>query len=161
MQVGVIMLNDFGPFSTQWSCDVKKRRRKSGEKLGRVTAIQVITASATASRKNMRKRTLAGSPVTRDKGVKATAKVTAAAGEKERVRPVPSENRVLLEVARSGITRLPARLSSGREIAKLTVASQVSGQSAAGFYNRAYWRRQRQSANIASPAHCLVRLNAG
>jgi len=35
MQVGVIMLNDFGPLSTQWSCDVKKRRRKSGEKLGR------------------------------------------------------------------------------------------------------------------------------
>ena len=46
--------------------------------------------SATASRKNMRKRTVAGSLVTRDKGAKATVKVTAAAGEKEQVRPVPS-----------------------------------------------------------------------
>ena len=57
-----------------------------------LTAIQVITASATASKKNLRKSAVAGSPVTRDKGAKATAKVTVVAGEKEQVRPVPSEN---------------------------------------------------------------------
>ena len=79
------------------------------------TAIQVITASATASRKNTRRRTVAGSPVTRDKGEKATAKVTAAAGEKAQVRPVPSENRGLLGVVRSSITRLTARLTSGSD----------------------------------------------
>ena len=65
-----------------------------------VTAIQVTTASATASRKNMGKRTVAGYPVIRDKGAKVTAKVTAAAGGKEQVRPVPSENRGWLRVAR-------------------------------------------------------------
>jgi hypothetical protein len=83
--------------------------------LAAVTAIQVITAFATA--KNMRERKAVGFPVIRDKGAKATAKVTAAAGEKEQVRPVPSENRGLLGVAR---TSTDARDIGNEQSAKTT-----------------------------------------
>jgi hypothetical protein len=102
MRAGVIMLNYLWSVAHRngaatWKSDKESLRRS----LAAVTAIQVITAFATA--KNMRERKAVGFPVIRDKGAKATAKVTAAAGEKERVLPVPSENRGSLGMARTSI----------------------------------------------------------